>query len=321
MNGTIARPRWDAPWNWTNLLFFSLTPLAAILGVILYVRAYGLAAGDLFAFGTMMFLSCVAIIPGYHRYFSHRTYRASRPLEIFYLLMAPAGFHQSALVWASEHRDHHKYSDTDRDPYSIRGGFWWAQIGWILHGRTRARFENVPDLIDDPMVRWQHRYWLPLGIAVGAGLPTLIGLAFGRPFGGFLWGGLLRLVIFQHCTFLINSAAHTFGKRPYSDKQTARNAWWLDFFTFGEGHHNFHHAFPGDYRIGHQPWHFDPAKWWIATMGFFRQASQLHRTPREQIARAMQRLTDGAVAAADAAGRDDALPELHVAAAEGAGAL
>src|SRR6266481_5382716 len=104
MNGTIAPQRWGGRLNWTNLLFFTLSPLAAFAGVALYARAYGVAAGDLAGFAIMMFLSAVAIIPGYHRYFAHRTYRAHRALEIFYLIVAPAGFHQSALVWASEHR-------------------------------------------------------------------------------------------------------------------------------------------------------------------------------------------------------------------------
>jgi stearoyl-CoA desaturase (delta-9 desaturase) len=322
MNGSIARPRWGAGLNWTNLLFFTLSPLAALLGAVFYTRAYGFALSDLLAFGTMMFLSCVAIIPGYHRYFAHRSYRAHRALEVFYLLVAPIGFHQSALIWASEHRDHHKYADTDRDPYNIRAGFWWAQIGWIVHGRSRARFDNVPDLIDDPVVRFQHKYWLHLGILVGAGLPALIGLAFGRPFGGLLWGGLVRLVLFQHCTFMINSAAHTFGGKPYNEKQTARDSWWLDLLTFGEGHHNFHHAFPGDYRIGHRAWHFDPAKWWIASMRFLGLASQLRRTPQAQIDRAMARLSaDRGVPARDPVRRNDDLPELHVAGAESAGAL
>src|SRR5438046_3201212 len=106
MNGTTARRE---PLNWTNLIFFSTTPLVAFAGVFLYARACGIAPGDLVGFGAMMLLSAVAIIPGYHRYFAHRTYRARRALEIFYLLLAPAGFHHSALVWASEHRDHHRF--------------------------------------------------------------------------------------------------------------------------------------------------------------------------------------------------------------------
>ena len=299
--------------NWTNLLFFSLSPLAAVAGALWY----GVTAADLAVFAIMFVLSAIAIIPGYHRYFSHRSFRASRPLEAFFLLMAPSGFHQSVLVWASEHRDHHKYADTDRDPYNVKRGFWWAQIGWIVRGTTRANFDNIPDLVRDPLARFQHRYWLPLAIATGFGLPMLIGAAFGRPLGGLLWGGLIRLVVFQHCTFLINSAAHTFGGRPYDTRQTARDAWWLDFLTFGEGHHNFHHAFPGDYRIGHKAWHFDPAKWFIASMQFLGLASHLHRTPEAQIERSANRV----IAAGDAARRDDALPELHVAGAEGAGAL
>ena len=125
----------------------------------------------------------------------------------------------------------------------------------------------------------------------------------------------MRLAIFDHCTFLINSAAHVYGGQPYTSDETARDSWWLDFFTFGEGHHNFHHAFPGDYRIGHKPWHFDPAKWWIASMAFFGLASRLHRTPEERIS------AHADVPARDPVRRHDELPQLHVAGAESAGAL
>ena len=310
-----ARPPYGQPINWTNTIFFALTPVVGIAGIWLYARSYGIAAGDLIGFAIMMLLSSIAVIPGYHRYFAHRTYAASRPLEAFYLLAAPMSFHPSALVWASEHRDHHKFVDTPKDPYNIRGGFWWAHMGWIVHGSTRATFDNVPDLLRDPLVRWQHRHWRALAFGGSFLLPMLIGLAFGRPLGGLLWGGFVRLAIFDHCTFLINSAAHIYGGQPYTSDETARDSWWLDFFTFGEGHHNFHHAFPGDYRIGHKPWHFDPAKWWIASMAFFGLASRLHRTPEERIS------AHAEVPARDAVRRHDELPQLHVAGAEGAGAL
>jgi len=311
--------------NWRNSVFFFASPLAAAAGVFFYARAYGIGAGDVVAFTVMMAVSAVGIIPGYHRYFAHRTYECSRGLQIFYLLAATSGFHQSALVWASEHRDHHRFVDTARDPYNIRQGFLWAHIGWVLHGTTRQNFDNAPDLLSDPMVRAQHRWWLPLGIATGFGVPTLIGLAFGSAMGGLIFGGLLRLVVFQHCTFLVNSAAHTSGKQPYTAKESARDSWWLSFVTFGEGRHNYHHAFPGDYRIGHAWWDFDPAKWWIASMGALGLARRLHRTPKAQIERARRRtlpaLSDRSVAARHAARRDDDLPELQVARAKSAGAL
>jgi stearoyl-CoA desaturase (delta-9 desaturase) len=308
--------------NWTNAVFFAATPIAAAAGTWLYARGNGIAAGDLVAFVAMMALSSVGIIAGYHRYYAHRTYECRPALQAFYLVAAASGFHQSALVWASEHRDHHRFVDTARDPYNIRKGFLWAHIGWILHGKTRAEFANVPDLVSDPLVRAQHRFWLPLAALTGFGLPALIGLAFGRPLGGFLWGGMVRLVLFQHCTFLVNSAAHTSGKQPYTARESARDSWWLSLLTFGEGHHNFHHAFPGDYRIGFAWWHFDPAKWWIGFMGSLGLASRLHRTPQEHIDRARARESSNRdVAAGHAARRDHHLPQLHVAGAERAGGL
>ena len=278
------------PLNWTNLLFFIGTPIVAAVGVWLTVRSGGIQLVDLFCFFGMMLLSCVGVIAGYHRYFSHRTYQAHRALQAFYLLAAAGGFHQSVLVWASEHRDHHKYVDTEKDPYNIRRGFLWAHLGWILRGETRSSFDNVPDLNQDKLVLFQHKYYVPLAIGVGFGLPTLIGLAFGHPWSGLFWGGFLRVVVFQHCTFLVNSAAHTSGKRPYTTGETARDSWWLSFLTFGEGHHNFHHAFPGDYRIGHRWWHFDPAKWWIGSMRALGLTKRLQRTPPDRIARARERL-------------------------------
>jgi stearoyl-CoA desaturase (delta-9 desaturase) len=287
----VARQPAKRPLNWTNTAFFLVTPVVAAAGAWLTLRDGGIRLSDQLCFWGMMLLSSVGVIAGYHRYYSHRTHQSHRALQAFYLLAAAGGFHQSALVWASEHRDHHKFVDTAKDPYNIRQGFFWAHLGWIFRGETRSSFDNIPDLNKDRLVLLQHRFYVPIAIAVGFGLPTLVGLAFGRPLAGLFWGGFLRLVIFQHCTFLVNSAAHTSGKQPYTTRETARDSWWLSFLTFGEGHHNFHHAFPGDYRIGHRWWHFDPAKWWIASMSALGLTTRLQRTPQDRIERAQERVT------------------------------
>src|SRR5690349_15836734 len=117
MNST---PPYGQRLNWTNSLFFAITPLIAGGGIWLYARSQGVAAADVAVFAIMFLISSIAVIPGYHRYFAHRSYEASRPLQLFYLLAAPMSFHPSALVWASEHRDHHKFVDTPKDPYNIR---------------------------------------------------------------------------------------------------------------------------------------------------------------------------------------------------------
>jgi stearoyl-CoA desaturase (delta-9 desaturase) len=113
---------------------------------------------------------------------------------------------------------------------------------------------------------WQHRHYVTLALAVGLGLPFLVGLCFGRPWGGLIWGGLIRVVVVHHATFLINSAAHTTGRQTHSDATSARDSWWLPIVSFGEGYHNFHHTYPSDYRNGAAWYHWDPTKWAIKAL-------------------------------------------------------
>src|SRR5258706_8860396 len=114
--------------NWTNIAFLTLTPLLAAAGLAAFLPAHGFGLGDAVAFASMMALSGIGITAGYHRCYAHRAYQCSRPLSIFYLLAGAATFEQSALVWVSEHRDHHRYVDSERDPYNVRAGFIWAHI-------------------------------------------------------------------------------------------------------------------------------------------------------------------------------------------------
>jgi len=147
-------------------------------------------------------------------------------------------------------------------------------------------FSNVRDLEKDWILRFQHRHIFLIGFLSGMVLPGLIGYAIGGiggGIGGFVWGGLVRTVWVHHGTFLINSAAHIWGKQPYNDKNTSRDNPYLAFFTFGEGYHNFHHEFQADYRNGHRWWQFDPTKWWIRAWSFVGLNRNLKRTPKWSI--------------------------------------
>lgn len=142
----------------------------------------------------------------------------------------------SALKWASDHRDHHRYVDRSWDPYDIRRGGLWAHILWLFYREPPQRvYENVPDLKANRLVRWQFRLNNWIGIIAGLGLPTLAGSLFGRPVGGLLWGGFLRIVVIHHTTFLVNSVAHLYGSRPYTEENSARDNAILAFVTNGEG--------------------------------------------------------------------------------------
>ena len=140
------------------------------------------------------------------------------------------------MKWASEHRRHHRKVDTNEDPYTIKKGFWYAHIGWLFFKEEpRYQGQYADDLKADWMVRLQHNYYRAIAIFVGFGIPTLIGWAFGDALGGFLWGGILRIVICHHFTFFINSLCHMWGRQTYSDTVTARDNSFLAVLTYGGG--------------------------------------------------------------------------------------
>ena len=231
--------------------------------------------------GAWFLLSCTSVTAGYHRLFSHPTYRATKILESFLLLFASAAFQGSAYQWSALHRDHHRFADLDGDPYRIEDGwrgFWHAHIGWVVR-KTYPNFKRVKDLARDPLVLWQHRLDLPLGIMMTFILPALIGSLWDEALGTLLLTGLVRLVLQWHMTFSVNSVAHCWGERKYSSEGTARGTGFLiALWTWGEGQsHDRHHAAAIDYRTGIRWWDFDPAKWFIWCCSKVGLASNLRR--------------------------------------------
>jgi stearoyl-CoA desaturase (delta-9 desaturase) len=279
-------------YNWIHIVFFALSPPVALIGVGYSVYRYGLHPGDLASFAFTLGATSLAINAGYHHYYSHRSYECHRIVQIFYLLFGAAAIQKSALSWASRHRAHHRFVDQEGDPYNIQKGFFWAHLGWALYQNPvppEQRYANVPDLTADPLAVWQDRYYRSLSLGTCVLLPLVIGCLYGRPWGSLLWGGLLRMVLFQHITFLINSAGHSVGSQPYSTRDSSRDNWWLAVLMFGGGYHNFHHTFPSDYRSSFA-WHqWDPAKWWIWSLNCVGLTRHLKRTPLQAIVRARLR--------------------------------
>lgn len=266
--------------DWTNILFLLLTPVAGIAGTAIYSGRYGVSWWEPVLCLTLLMIVGLSIGAGYHRCFSHRTYECHPAAEAVFLFFGAFALENSALRWARDHRNHHRFVDTDRDPYNIQRGGLWAHILWVFFKEPAdANFENVPDLLANPRVMWQHRWYRVIGVGLGLGLPTLVGALFGRPLGGLLWGGFLRIVLVHHTTFCVNSVAHLFGTRPYSTENSARDNWLLAFFTHGEGYHNFHHKFPSDFRNGIRWYQWDPNKWCIRALGLSGLARNLRVTP------------------------------------------
>lgn len=265
---------------WLNVLFLTLTPLAAAVLVPLYIWHHGVHWAEPLAFFALWFLTGLGITGGYHRMFSHRAWWAPRPIRAALLVLGAATWQNSALTWSAKHRYHHRYVDTEGDPYNIERGFWWAHMVWVFYeGKDDEEIESVPDLADDALCQWQHRNYLLISTAFNLGVPLALGLLIGRPIGMLLWAGLLRIVVLHHMTFFINSLAHMWGRRPWSDFLTARDNGVLAVLTLGEGYHNFHHTFPSDYRNGFRWFHWDPTKWSIWVLSKMGLAHDLRRSP------------------------------------------
>jgi stearoyl-CoA desaturase (delta-9 desaturase) len=271
---------------WENILFLAVTHLAGIAGIV-YATAVHPSVWTLGLAALWMALCMLSTTGGYHRLFAHRAYRAASPLRLFYLLFGAASFQGPALRWASDHRVHHALTDEEEDPHNIRKGFWWAHIGWLFY-RTEANTERSKDLLADRLVRFQDRFYLPLGAIFGLILPSAISWTWGDPLGGLLLAGFFRLMIQYHATFAINSVAHTIGRRPYSATVSARDSFVTAILTLGEGYHNYHHRFPGDYRNGVRFHHFDPTKWWVWTLSKIGLTRDLKRATRDDIRRARE---------------------------------
>jgi stearoyl-CoA desaturase (delta-9 desaturase) len=273
--------------NWITSSFLMGTLLLTLTAVPAYLWYFGLNWFQLAMFFVMFAFSGFSITLGYHRHFSHLAFKAHWAIRLFTLIFGAAAFENSALMWCSEHRRHHKHVDHEEDPYDISKGFFHAHIGWLMFKiDPQPPFDNVPDLDRDPLVRFQHRYIHLLAVLVGFGLPAAVGWLYQGPvgaLGGFLIAGVARVVCLQHCTFCINSACHTLGSQPYSSRCSARDSWIMALVTFGEGYHNYHHEFQHDYRNGVKPWQFDPTKWIIWTLNKLGLASNLRQVSAQAI--------------------------------------
>lgn len=270
--------------DWPTTLFLTLTPLIALTLTPLHVVYNGTRWELIALFIAYGALTNLSITAGYHRYLSHLSYEASPWVRRMYLIFGAAAFQGSALKWCADHRRHHRFVDTDRDPYNIQRGFLFAHMGWlILKDQEDSTQTFAPDLQKDAWVRWQHRYYVPIAVFTGFGVPTVIGWALGSPLGGFIFGGVLRTVVTQHTTFLINSWCHMIGSRTYGTRNSARDSFIMSILTHGEGYHNFHHHFQADYRNGIRWFDWDPTKWFIQLLAILGLAGKLRTVSHSEI--------------------------------------
>jgi stearoyl-CoA desaturase (delta-9 desaturase) len=222
---------------------------------------------------------------GYHRLWAHRSYSAS-PLLKYLLAAFGAGAVQGSIkFWVREHRAHHRYTDTDRDPYNIQKGFWHAHIMWVLVKQPKKNNRvDISDIMHDRIVVWQHKYYFIAALIMGWVLPALVaGLGWNDWYGGFLYAGILRSFFVNQATFCVNSLAHYLGEQPFDDRRSPRDHILTAIITMGEGYHNYHHSFPSDYRNGIEWYHLDPTKWMISALDWAGLAYDLKRFRQNEI--------------------------------------
>lgn len=220
-----------------------------------------------------------AITGWYHRYFSHHAFKASRAVQFLFALLGSSAAQKGPLWWASHHRRHHRFTDTEDDPHSPRiAGFWKSHMLWFLDPRFHAIEEEwIRDFLIYPELRWLERFhWVAI-VASMAGMFLLgLGLDLAFPILGtgpmqmLIWGFFVSTVLVYHGTFSVNSFGHLFGRQRYATGDESRNSAWLALATLGEGWHNNHHRYPISARQGFYWWEFDPTYyglWALARMG------------------------------------------------------
>jgi stearoyl-CoA desaturase (delta-9 desaturase) len=235
--------------DWVRCLPF-LAMHALCFGVIFV----GASAAAVWTAVALYVVRMFAITAFYHRYFSHRTYRVSRPVQFLMAFLGTTAVQRGPIWWAAHHRNHHAHADREGDMHSpAREGFWWSHMGWFMTPegyRTKSRF--VKDLLKYPEIRFIDRFdWIG---------PLLLGVTL-YVVGGwqlFVWGFGISTVALYHGTYAINSVAHRFGFRRYATRDDSRNNLILALITLGEGWHNNHHHCPSAARQGFFWWEIDP---------------------------------------------------------------
>jgi stearoyl-CoA desaturase (Delta-9 desaturase) len=272
---------WHEHINWLNVVLVIVIPL---IGVYLAGSGKVKLHKNLFTMSVIYYaLGGLGITGGYHRLWSHKSYNAVLPIRIFFALFGAASVEGSVKWWGHSHRLHHRYTDTVRDPYDARRGFWYSHMGWMLlkpNPKFKAR-ADISDLIDDWVVRFQHKHYITIMFIMAFLVPALISKVLWNDFmGGLVYGGILRVFAIQQATFCINSLAHWLGTQPFDDRRTPRDNWITALVTFGEGYHNFHHEFPSDYRNAIKWYQFDPTKVFVYTCSLFGFTYNLKKFPQ-----------------------------------------
>ncbi|CAK1579264.1 unnamed protein product [Parnassius mnemosyne] len=284
---------------WKNAIGFLILHILAVWGFFIFVRG-GVSLKTLLWISVILFLSGEGVTIGAHRLYSHKSFSATPLLRAFLLLCHTIAGQNSMYIWCRDHRLHHRYSDTDADPHNSKRGFFFSHIGWLMSRKHPYVLEmgkriDMSDLEADWMVMFQKKYYYPLYVIFALFIPVWVPIQY---FGETFWNSLLVCYFFRYCyqlngTWLVNSAAHLYGTRPYDKNFQPVESWFVSLLCFGEGWHNYHHAFPWDYKTAELPTHINISAVVIRMLEKIRLAYDLKTAPPEMVAERIMRTGDG----------------------------
>jgi stearoyl-CoA desaturase (delta-9 desaturase) len=246
---------------------FVFTPMAALVAAIPFFWGWGLNWHDIVIGAVFYWVSGLGITVGYHRYFTHASFKAKPSLRFALALAGSLALEGPVITWVADHRRHHKYSDKDGDPHSpwrygtstraLAKGLWFAHVGWLFDPEQTSQEKFAPDLLSDKRLQWINKWYALLvaftllAPAVAGGFWTSAGIfSLHGAVEALFWAGLVRATLLHHVTWSINSICHTWGKKEWESRDRSRNVAWLAIASFGESWHNLHHADPTCARHG-----------------------------------------------------------------------
>ncbi|HET7531440.1 MAG TPA: acyl-CoA desaturase [Mycobacteriales bacterium] len=293
--GTMRRARLEQ----VILAAFIVVPLLAVAAAVPVMWGWGLGWHDVVIAFVMYAISGHGITVGYHRYFTHGSFKAPRPVRIALAVAGSLAIEGPVIRWVADHRRHHAFSDKEGDPHSpwrygndvksLTKGLWHAHIGWLFDVEQTNQERFAPDLLADKDIVRVDRLFMRL-TAVTLLLPPLVGFvwsgfAWQGALTAFFWGSLVRVALLHHTTWSINSICHTIGERPFRTRDKATNVWWLAILSMGESWHNLHHADPTAARHGVLKGQLDSSARIIWVMEKLRLAREVRWPSRERVAR------------------------------------
>jgi stearoyl-CoA desaturase (delta-9 desaturase) len=245
------------------LALFIGVPFLALLAAVPVAWGWGLGWHDIVIAVVMYAVAGHGITVGFHRHFTHGSFKASRGLKVALAVAGSMAIQGPVVRWVADHRRHHAFSDREGDPHSpwrygetipaLAKGLWWAHTGWLFDVEQTPRSKYAPDLMADTDLQKVDRAF-PLIVAGSMLLPAVVGGLWSMSWQGalaaFFWASLVRVSLLHHVTWSINSICHTIGERPFKSRDKSGNVWWLALLSMGESWHNLHHADPTCARHG-----------------------------------------------------------------------